>query len=398
MNTSSLVSTKRKVMTGNAAAAWAVMLCRPDVISGYPISPATEILEVLYEFQAEGVLGCEMVEPEGEHSVLSILMGASYGGARTFTATASQGLFFMYEPYIAAATQRLPIVTVNANREILPPTVVSASGQDIYMVKDAGWMQFHAENCQEILDSVIMAYKLAEDKEIMLPVTVAYDGFYLSYLSEAVDIPDREAVNQFVPKTKWEPRIDTSKPMTAAPWVSGNVLTEYRIKHLRAMQRAKTKIDEIEAEYEQFFGRKYGGAIEEYRCDDADILLVGMGSLVGTARVAVDLKRDEGIKAGLVKIRMFRPFPYEKLISVLKGRKAVGVMDRDVCFGWQRGHLMMEVQAALHPLAESTPLINFIGGLCGNDITIKFIARAIDTVKNASEGNVVPEVTFMDME
>jgi len=398
METSLKAFPKRKVMTGNAAAAWAVMLCRPDVISGYPISPATEILDVLYSFQADGVLSCEMVEPEGEHSVLSILIGASCGGARTFTASSSQGLFFMFEPYISAATQRLPIVTVNANREIIPPTVVSASGQDIYLVKDAGWIQIHAENCQEILDTVIMAYRLAEDTEIMLPVTVAFDGYYLSYLSEPVDIPDQKAINEFLPRGKWGPRIDPEKPLTTAPWVSGNVLTEYRIKHLRALQLTKTKIEEIEAEYKQLFGRSYGGVIEEYRCDDADIILVGMGSLVGTARVAVDRKRDEGIKVGLVKVRVFRPFPWEKLINVLKGRKAIGVIDRDVCFGWQRGHLMMELQAALHYLDKPIPLINFIGGLCGNDITTEYMTRVIDTVKQASEGKPVQEVTFLDME
>lgn len=389
---------KRKVMTGNAAAAWAVMLCRPNVISGYPITPATEILDVLYGFQADGMLQCETVEPEGEHSVMSVLLGASYGGARTFTATSAQGLFFMFEPYVSAANQRLPIVMVNVNREILPPTVVSASGQDIYLVKDTGWIQIHVESCQEILDTVVMAYKLAEDPEIMLPVTVAYDGYYLSYFSEAVNIPDQKMVDDFLPRLQMSPRIDPLEPLTAAPWSSGNVLTEYRVKHLMALQRAKSKIEEIEEEYNKRFGRSYGGQIEEYRCEDADIVLVGMDSLVGTAKVVVDRKRDEGLKVGLVKIRLFRPFPWERLVKALGGRKAIGVIDRDVCFGWQRGHLMMELQAALNNLDGHIPMLNFIGGLCGNDITTDHMARIIEIVKQVSEGKSYPEVTFLDME
>ena len=389
---------KRKVMTGNAAAAWAVMLCRPDVISAYPITPATEILDVLYGFQADGLLQCEMVEPEGEHSAMSVLLGASYGGARTFTATSAQGLFYMFEPYVSAANQRLPIVMVNVNREILPPTVVSSSGQDIYLVKEAGWIQIHAASCQEILDTIIMAYRLAEDPEILLPVTVAYDGYYLSYYSEAIDIPDQNMVNEFLPRRQTAPRIDPQEPLTAAPWATGHVLTEYRVKHMAALERAKTKLEEIEEEYEHLFGRSYGGQIEAYRCEDADIILVGMGSLIGTAKVVIDQKREEGLKVGLVNVRLFRPFPWKKLVNTLKGRKAIGVIDRDVCFGWQRGHLMMELQAALNNLESRIPMVNFIGGLCGNDITTEHMVRVVDTVKQASEGKPFQEVIFLDLE
>jgi len=389
---------RRKVMTGNAAAAWAVMLCQPNVISAYPITPASEILEVLYGFQADGLLQCEMVEPEGEHSAMSILLGASYGGARTFTATSAQGLFFMFEPYISAANQRLPIVMVNVNREISPPTVVSASGQDICLVKEAGWIQIHVTSCQEIIDTIIMAYRLAEDPEILLPVTVAYDGYYLSYFSEAIDIPPQNMVNEFLPRRQAVHCIDPQEPLTAAPWATGRGLTEYRVKHMAALERTRTKLEEIEAEFEQFFGRSYGGQIEEYRCEDADIILVGMGSLIGTAKVVVDRKREEGLKVGLVNVRLFRPFPWKKLVSALKDRKAIGVIDRDVCFGWQCGHLMMELQAALNKLESRIPMVNFIGGLSGNDITKEHLVRVVDTVKQASEGQPFQEVIFLDLE
>lgn len=394
----SMKTQQRKVLTANAAAAYAVMLCRPDVISAYPITPATEILDVLYRLHADGLLKCETVEPEGEHSVMSILLGASAAGARTFTATSAQGLFFMYEPYISVANQRLPVVMVNVNREILPPTQVFSSGQDIFLVKDTGWIQIHAESCQEVLDTIIMAYRLAEDPEILVPVTVAYDGYYLSYFSEMVNIPAREEVDQFLPRRQRSPRLDPEEPMSASVWTLGNMLTEYRVKHMAALQRAKTKLEEIEEEFKQAFGRSYGGQIELYRCEDAEIVLVALGSVVGTAKDVVDQKRDEGLKVGLVKLRMFRPFPRERLVNALRGKKAIGVIDRDVCFGWNCGHLLVETRAALDDLEYRIPMANFIGGLCGNDITLEHIERAINTVHQIAQGKSAKEVTFLDLE
>lgn len=389
---------RHKMLTGNAAAAYAVMLCRPNVISAYPITPQTEIPEVLYRLKADGLLKCEMVEAEGEHSVMSILTGASAAGGRVFSATSAQGLFYMYEPSISAATQRLPIVMVNVNREILPPTSVSGSGQDIMMVKDNGWLQIHVESCQEVLDTIIMAYRLAEDPEILVPVIVALDGYYLSHFSEAVEIPAQETVDRFLPPREATLRIDPEAPMTIAPFASVEVLTEYRVKHMAALQRAKAKLDTMDGEFKQAFGRSYGGQLEEYRCQDADIVLVTMGSCTGTAKVVVDRKRDQGIKVGLVKVRMFRPFPAEKLASVLRGKKAAGVIDRNVSFGWNCGHLLVELKSALNDLENRIPLVNFIGGLNGGDITLQHIERAVDTVQLLAQGKPVQEVTFFNLE
>jgi len=374
------------------------MLCKPDVVSGYPITPQTELWDTLYRLIADGLLECETVEPEGEHSVMSIIIGASSAGARTFTATAAQGLFFMFEPYVAAANQRLPIVMVNANRDSLPPTTVSGGGQDIMTVKTTGWVQIHVESCQEILDTIIMAYRLAEDPEIQLPVTVSYDGYYLSYFSEAVDIPTEASVDSFLPRIERIPKIDPEAPMSVAPWTSPRVFTEYRVKHMAAMQRTKTKLEEIEAEFQKVFGRSYGGQIEEYRCEDADIVLVAMNSCVGTAKVVVDQKRDEGLKVGLVKVRLFRPFPREKIAAALKGRKAIGVIDRNVYFGWNCGHLLMELKAALNDIDERMPLLNFIGGLNGGDITLDHIERAIECVNLAAQGKPYQEVSYLELE
>ena len=386
------------VLTWNASAAHAVRLCRPDVISGYPITPQTELWDVLYRMAADGELDCETVEPEGEHSVMSIIMGASTAGARTFTATAAQGLFFMFEPYISVANQRLPVVMVNANRESLPPITVSGSGQDIMMVKETGWIQLHTESCQEIIDTIIMAYRLAEDPEILLPVTVAYDGYYLSYRSEPVDIPPQERVDQFLPR---RPRVtlDPRTPLTMGPWATMELFTEYRIKHLKALSRARTKLEEIETEFKQKFGRSYGGQIEEYRCEDADIVLVSLGSCIGTARVIVDQKRDEGVKVGLIKVRMFRPFPGEKLAQALRGKKAIGVVDRNINFGWQCGHMLVELKAALmNNFDGKVPMVNFIGGLNGGDITLEHMRRVVDTMQLAAAGKSCPEVTFLELE
>ena len=389
---------QRKVLTGNAAAANAAMLCQPDVIAAYPITPSTEILEVLYTFQAQGLIRGQMVEPEGEHSAMSILIGASISGGRTFTGTSSQGLFFMYEPCIYAAAHRLPIVMVNANRETTP-AAVSSSGQDIHMVKDNGWMQMHAESCQEILDMVIMAYRLAEDPDILVPMIIAYDGYYLSYRSEAVDVPSQEQVNTFLPPRKIiNPILTIDAPMTMQPGMTPVIFTEYRMKHMDAMQRAMTKLDDIEAEFEGIFGRSYPGVIEEYRCDDADIILLTLGSCAGTAKVMIDQKRDEGIKVGMMRVRMYRPFPKVQLAKKLRGRKAIGVIDRDVSFGWNSGHLFVEAKAALNDLeGERIPMLNFIGGLNGGDITVKNMERAVDDVNRAAHADDYAPVTFFDV-
>ena len=389
---------QRKVLTGNAAAAHAVMLCQPDVIAAYPITPSTEILDILYGFQAEGSITSQMAEPEGEHSTMSILIGASICGGRTFTPTSSQGLFFMYEAAIFAAAHRLPIVMVNVNRETTPAAVAS-SGQDIHLVKDDGWMQIHSESCQEILDMVIMAFRLAEDPEILVPITVAYDGYYLSYRSESVDIPSQEQVNRFLPPRKIvNPIINPDQPMTMQPGLPPKIFAEYRVKHMEAMQLAMTRLAEIEAEFKDIFGRSYPGVIEEYRCDDAEIVLLTLGSCAGTAKVMADRKREEGIKVGVVRVRMYRPFPAAQLVEKLKGKKAVGVIDRDVSFGWNCGHLFVEAKAALNDLeGKRIPMLNFIGGLNGADITVKHMARAIDAVNTAAQGQAYQPVTFFEL-
>ena len=389
-----------KVITGNSAAAYGAMLCRPDVVASYPITPQTEVVEQLSKFHADGVLDAEMVEVEGENSAMNIVAAASVAGGRAFTATSSWGLVYMYDAVIQAAGFRAPVVMANVNRETPGILAVSSGQQDMISTRDAGWIQLIVENSQEILDTIIMAFRLAEDSDIQLPVMVNYDGFYLSYLAEGVRIPAREDVDQFLSVLKSQPQrtiLDPTKPMGAG---THGILTEFmelRYKHCAALERAKNKLDEIDRDYGEFFGRSYGGQIEEYRTKDADIVILASGSAVGTARTVVDAKRAQGIKVGLIKIRVFRPFPREKLIQAVKGKKAVAVIDRSVCFGWNCGPMYMELRA-LTPEIGTMPMLSFIDGLANIDITKPHIERVVDDLYNASQGKPYQAVTWIPLE
>ena len=389
-----------KVITGNSAAAYGAMLCRPDVVASYPITPQTEVVEQLSKFHADGILDAEMVEVEGENSAMNIVAAASVAGGRAFTATSSWGLVYMYDAVIQAAGFRAPVVMANVNRETPGILAVSSGQQDMISTRDSGWIQLIVENSQEILDTVIMAFRLAEDSNVQLPVMVNYDGFYLSYLAEGVRIPSREDVDQFLSVLKSQPQrtiLDPTKPMGAG---THGILTEFmelRYKHCAALERAGNKFDEIDRDYGEFFGRSYGGQIEEYRTEDADIVILASGSAVGTSRTVIDAKRAEGIKVGLIKLRMFRPFPREKLIRAIKGKKAVGVIDRSVCFGWNCGPMYMELRA-LSPEIGPMPMMSFIDGLANIDITKPHIERVVDDLYNASQGKPYQAVTWIPLE
>lgn len=396
------IQAETKVLEGNAAVAYGATLCRPDVIAAFPITPATSVLEYLYRFSAERLLDAEMIEAEGENSALSAVMGASAAGARTFTATSSMGLAFMFDAYLAVSGSRLPVVMPLAMREQPMPLALASGTSDAFTVKDGGWIQIYVESCQEILDSIIMAYRLAEDTDILLPVNICYLGFYLSYLSQRVEIPSQEQVDAFLAPLKNMQRVKLclEEPLTFPAEIApaDPVFAEYRYKHCAAMERAKQKWDEIDREFGDAFGRSYGGQIEQYRTEDAEIILVTMESTTGTARVVIDSKRDEGLKVGLVKIRMFRPFPRERLIEALRGKKAIGVIDRHVNFGWNCGHCFVELKTALSGLTASIPLIGFIDGMAGTDITTEHIERAVDIIDAAAQGKPAKETTWLAIE
>ena len=386
-----------KVMTGNAAAAVGATLARPDVVAAYPITPQTEVIEKLSEFHASGELDAELITVEGENSAMNAVMAASLAGGRVFTATSSWGLVFMYDAVLAAAGARAPIVMVNVNRETPGILAVSCGQQDMISTRDCGWIFLIAEDCQDIIDTVIMAYRLAEDYNIQVPVMVHYDGFYLSYLSEVVDVPTQENVDKFLSVLKDQPQRTILTPGEQIGCGSHGILggyVELRYKHCLALERAKDKIDIIDKEFENIFGRSYGGQIEEYRLDDADIVLIGSGSMCGTIRTVIDDRRDKGLKVGLLKLRMYRPFPSEKLTKALKGKKAVGVVDRSIAFGFKGGPIYTELKAFSEDMKD-TEFISFIDGIANTDITKNNINKMIDMTCDLAEGKDVPEVTWI---
>jgi phenylglyoxylate dehydrogenase alpha subunit len=389
----------RQALNGNKSAAYGAKLCRPSILAGYPITPQTSLVEYLCQFRASGELDATVVEMESEHSVMSLLTGASMAGSRVFTATSGQGLLYMCEPYIRVSTCRLPIVMCIVNREVISPTTVWTGHQDAITLRDAGWIQIFVENNQEILDTVIMAFRVAEDPEIQLPVNVCYDGFYLSHMVDIVDVPDQEAVDRFLPPYRpSQPTLDPDHPVAIDPGMPGELLTEFRYKHLAAMERAKEKIEEVDREFGRSFGRSYGGLVEAYRCDDADYLFVTMGSVTGTARVAIDRAREKGMPFGLIKVRALRPFPAKELAKLARGKKAMGILDRNVSFGWNSGTLFMETRSAFMAGGVDLPMINFIAGLGGVDITVDQIEGSLEKVMETVNLGSTQSVYWLNIE
>ncbi|MDY6855992.1 MAG: pyruvate synthase subunit PorA [Thermodesulfobacteriota bacterium] len=386
-----------RVLDGNRAAAWSVLLSRPDVVALYPITPQTQVVEQLSQFHAEGLLHAEMVEVEGENSAMSTVLGASVAGGRVFTATSSWGLEFMHDVLLVAAGMRVPVVMVNVNRESTSIPAVAVSRQDVWTERDSGWIHIEAETCQEVLDSIVMAYRLAEDPDVLLPVMISYDGFYLSYLSERVEIPTQEDVDRFLtPVAQTDrPKIVPGELLSFGGFTFPESFAEYRMKHCLALERAKEKIEEIDRAYHRAFDRSYGGVIEEYRTEDAEIVIVGMGTEMGTAKGVIDETRDEGMKVGLIRVRMYRPFPKERLAKALMGKRTVGVIDKSVCFGWNCGHLFMEMKPVILDLDKPIPMADFIGGLASADITKDQIRRVIKSTFEASQGKPYREVTWL---
>ena len=388
------------VITGNAAAAYGAMLCRPDVVATYPITPQTEVIEKLFEFAASGELDAEMVPVEGENSAMNVVTASSVAGGRVFTATSSWGLAFMYDAMLAASGTRAPVVMVNVNRETPGIIAVSSGQQDMISTRDSGWIQLVAEDCQEILDQVIMAYRLAEDHAIQVPVMVNYDGFYLSYMAEKVEVPSKDQVTDFLAVLNEQPKRQTllpGKPLGCGTHGILQGFVELRYKHIQAMERAKAVFDGIDQEFASQFGRGYGGQIEEYRTEDADILLVASGSMCGTMKTVIDKKREQGLPVGLVRLRMYRPFPSEKLIEILKGRKAAGVVDRSVGFGIQGGPIYSEVCSLSAKFGE-TRVLSFIDGLANTDVTSDHVEQMLEQLQAAARGESCPDVTWVCLE
>lgn len=368
---------KRVGIEVSLAVSEAVKAANTDVIAAYPITPQTHIVESLSELIAEGELDSEFICVESEHSAMSACLGSSAAGARTFTSTAGQGLELMHEVVFVAASMRLPIVMAVANRALSAPLSVWGDHSDVMAVRDVGWIQVFCENGQEAYDLTIWAFRCAEDKRVLFPVMINLDGFHLTHVVEPVFLEDKEKVGKFLPKNNYPFPLDPRKPVTMGAFGPPNIYTETRKAQESAFENTMPVIRETFAEFEKIFGRKYN-LIEKYKTDDADTLLLTMGSFSQTAMEAVDQMRAEGQKAGLIRIRLWRPFPFEDFRNAVKDAKVLAVLDRAVSFGGPIGPVVSEVKSALYSMKERPFIASFIGGLGGRDIypdQFKYIAN-----------------------
>ncbi len=390
--------TKTVVIDGNEAAAWGAALSRPDMVAVYPITPQSSLVEYLAKFIADGRMQADLMDVEGEHSVLSVLHGACLAGARTYSATSAQGLAYMFEPYFRTPGLRLPMVVSLVTRDSVSPTCVWGGQQDAMTVKEVGWIHMYCESQQEICDTIPIAYKVAEDPEVMLPVNVNHDGNYLSYGVARVDLPDQEVVDSFLGEKNinWHACLDPERPMAVDPLTGGAIgagpatFVRYRQGMCRGMQNALAVIEAAHAEWGRRTGRHWAPLIEEYRMEDAEAALVTIGSMTGAAKDAVDEARSHGRRVGLVKIKTFRPFPAARIAAALSRVRAVGVVDRAVNFGWNSGPVYQEVLAALYALPVRIPTLSAIGGLAGADITVEHFDRAIAHTLDLAAGGTPP--------
>jgi pyruvate ferredoxin oxidoreductase alpha subunit len=380
----------KQVITGNAAVATGVKLCNVDYIPAYPITPQTEIVELLSRWINERKMDAKFVMFESEHSMITAAGAASLTGARTFTATSSQGLLYAFEMLYNVAGWRAPIVLANVSRALAAPITMEPDHNDVLSARDSGFIQIHAETCQEVLDSVIMAYKIAEDNRVRLPAIVNLDGFYLSFTREPVSVPEPDQISDFLPEYRpVNGYLSARNPVSIAVAVLNSSAYSYFKYQLHLASLNVLKVHEqVSIEFEKIFGRKYN-AVEEYMLDDADYVIIMTNSFATIGKAAVKKLRESGKKVGLLKIRLIRPFPREEVAKKLVGKKGVAVLDQNVSVG-SGGILYPEVVSSLYHHAERPKaVVSFIGGLGGKRISqseFKYMLSVIETA--AVEGNV----------
>jgi pyruvate ferredoxin oxidoreductase alpha subunit len=384
-----------KVVEGSYAVAHAVMCCRPDVISAYPITPQTHIVEHLSQLVADGELDSEFLTVDSEFSALSVLVGSSACGARSYSSTTSQGLALMYEVLYNVSGMRLPVVMNVANRAMGAPLNIWNDQQDSVGARDVGWLQIYVEDVQEAVDATLQAYKIAEDEEIRTPIMVCMDGFILTHVYEPVELLDKEMAKEFLPAYKPANILDPANPKTFGAFADPSTYTEFRYQQFEAQQKALGKIEKVAREFEKTFGRYYGGLLDSYHAEDAEVVIVTMGSVIGTIKDAIDAMRMEGKKVGLVKVRSYRPFPVLALRNALKDAGVIAVLEKDVSIGSEAG-LVTDLKAAFYNSNIRVPIIGFTAGLGGRDITVKDIGKIVQKAEAASKG-IESEFEFLNL-
>ena len=381
----------KKVIEGSMAVAQAVRICRPHVISAYPITPQTHIVENLSQMVADGELKSEFINVESEFGAASVILGASATGARAYSTTTSQGLLLMAEVLFNIAGLRLPVSITCANRSVSAPINIWNDHQDAMTVRDSGWIQLYAEDCQEVADMQIQAYKIGEKPEISLPVMVNMDGFILTHAFEPVELIDQKMADEFLPPYKPEVYLTTKKPVTFGVLAEPAYYMETRYRLQQAIEASKPVIDEVANEFNKVFGRYAGGLVDSYRLDGAKTAIVAMGSVVGTIREVVDELREKGEKIGLLKIRAFRPFPKEAIYDALKDVDNIIIMEKALSLGFG-GILLNETKTVFYGKERQPKISGFIVGLGGRDVPDKSLIRAV----KKAESEMV-EDSFVDL-
>ena len=381
----------KKVIEGSMAVSQAVKVCRPHVISAYPITPQTHIVENLSQMVADGELKSEFINVESEFGAASVILGASVTGARAYSTTTAQGLLLMAEVLFNIAGLRLPVSITCCNRSVSAPINIWNDHQDAMTVRDSGWIQLYAEDCQEVHDMQLQAYKIGENPEISLPVMVNMDGFILTHAFEPVELMDQKMADEFLPPYKPEIYLTTKNPVTFGILADPGYYMETRYRLQQAIEAAIPVIEEVATEFKAKFGRYAGGLVDKYRLDGAKVAMVGMGSVVGTMREAVDEMRERGQDVGLLKVRAFRPFPKEVIYDALKDVDTIVVMEKAISLGLG-GILLNELRSVFYGKKKQPRICGFIIGLGGRDVPTKSI---IEAVKRAETEMI--EDNFVDL-
>lgn len=384
----------RMALNGNTAVAYSMKQINPDVVAVYPITPQTVAMERFADYVADGEVDTELIMAESEHSAMSCCIGASLAGGRVITSTASAGLALMWEVLYVAASNRCPIVMSVMNRALSAPINIHCDHSDAMGARDSSWIQIHAENVQEVYDNMVQAVRIGEHENVRLPVMANMDGFTLSHATERLETLEDDQVKTFTGGFKaFYPLLDVDNPVTYGPLDLFDYYFEHKRQQVEAMELAYDVIMKVGEEYGKLSGRKYG-MLEPYMMEDAEVAVLVLGSTAGTAKVAVRAMREKGIKAGLVKLRVFRPFPKDDIRRVLKGMKAVAVMDRSDSFGAFGGPVFSEVRSSL--LGESVEVVNYVYGLGGRDIRQDQIEQAItETQQVAKTGKVKSYTNYL---
>jgi 2-oxoisovalerate ferredoxin oxidoreductase alpha subunit len=389
--------TQTIIDTANHIAGYAAKAARVRVVAAYPITPQTTVVEKIADFVETGKMDAEYIRVESEHSAMMACVGAAASGVRTFTATSAHGLALMHEALHWVSGSRLPIVMAVVNRAMGAPWSIWPDFSDSLSQRDTGWIQFYCADNQEVYDTIIQAYKLCENEQVFLPAMVCLEGFILSHTYMAVKIPDQEKVDEFLPPYKCGWVMDVNQPYSHSNLVSPEWYMEFRYMIQDAMENAKRLILEIDKEYGKRFGFSYGGLIEKYECEDADLVLLTMGTMASDAKLAVDKMRDEGVKVGVARVRVYRPFPTEEIIKLSKQAQMIATIDRHVSFGME-GFLASETKASLYNQKDRPLLTGFLAGLGGRDVTAGTIENiAKKALKDMNAGKVEKEVEWVDL-